>query len=69
MASTVSPTCRALESPNFAGLRFFALSTLTTPRSVAGSVPTTFAWTVLPSEKLTLTVLPASATTWLLVTM
>jgi hypothetical protein len=69
MATTVSPTCSALLSPNLAGLRSLASFTFTTPMSVRASVPTTLAATVLPSEKLTFTDLPASASTWLLVTM
>src|SRR6266545_4346183 len=70
IASTVSPTRSAALSPNFAAVSPLIPLTLTTARSVRGSVPTIRAVAVFPSKKLTCTVPPrASATTWLLVTM
>ncbi len=70
MASTVSPTCSALLSPNFAGVEVLDVADLYDPDvGTAASVPITLAGTVVPSEKFTFTCLPAPATTWLLVMM
>src|SRR5215218_5208644 len=70
-ASTVSPTSRASLSPRVAAFSPETPWALTTARSVAGSVPTTLAATVLPSLSWTVMRPPpaASSTTWLLVTM
>src|SRR4051812_1036091 len=70
IARTGSPTRTLAELPNAAALRP-DLSTLTTARSDAGSVPTTRPATLLPSLNVTRREPPsaAAATTWLLVRM
>ena len=68
-ATTVWPTLRSLDLPSAAGVRSETPSALITAMSVSGSVPTTVAFLVVPSLKLTEIepFLPATAATWLLV--
>ena len=69
IATTPSPTATLLESPSVSGTSFDAgASTWMTARSVSGSVPTTVALVVDPSENFTVTEL-APSTTWSFVTM
>jgi hypothetical protein len=68
IAMTSSPTCTESESPNFAGVSPETPSAWITARSLDGSVPTTDAFTVLPSAKVTVS-FSAPETTWLLVRM
>ena len=69
MATTSSPTSSWPDWPMVAGVRPETSSAWITARSVSGSVPTTVASAVVPSEKLTESRPPPSATstTWLLV--
>jgi hypothetical protein len=62
-----SPTSTPPESASVSGVRLLA-STFRSARSVEASVPTTFAFSVLPSPILALTE-EAPSTTWSLVTM
>ena len=68
-ATTPSPTLSWVESPSLSGVRIEAgASTSMTARSVDGSVPTTVASYVEPSQKRTETS-SAPSTTWSFVTM
>ena len=68
-ATTAWPTLSSPDFPRDAGVRSSTSSTLITAMSVSGSVPTTLAFFVVPSLKLTESEepSPAPATTWLLV--
>src|SRR4029078_12165252 len=69
IAMAASPTCTSLELPNWSGCRTdWGASTLITPRSVEGSVPTAEALYVAPFQNWTDTVF-ALSTTWSFVTM
>ena len=68
IAITQSPMRILSESPNLTAFSFFSFgSTLSTAMSVLVSVPTSSAFSLEPSEKLT-SISSASAMTWLLVT-
>ncbi len=67
-ATTAWPTLSSPDLPRDAGVRSETSSALITATSVSGSVPTTLAFFVVPSLKLTeIDPSPAPATTWLLV--
>src|SRR5919202_3760640 len=66
IATTPSPTSTVLESANVSGCSAErGASTLMTATSVDGSVPTTFALAVLPSENVTVIEVAPSTTCWL----
>ena len=73
IAMAIWPACNADEFPNMAVRIAFLVSssisdraTLTTAKSLLASVPLTFAWTDLPSENSTVSVI-APSITWLFV--
>ena len=66
MASTSSPTWRVDVSASASGVAPWMSAILSTATSWVGSVPTTVAVSVVPSENVTV-IVEAPSTTWLLV--